>query len=261
MFETNKDDKRHEIQQLDKIGSTWGYNAGFFLGATTVGLLAGLILGAIAIFKHSKNKLLENQTAEVSKRAQNNKISLKDLEKLSVGEQIPYRECTRIAIFIDGLEQKIGSLKDGQQVGDRYVFTKTIDPNGVINYTVNDVKSKQIAASFDLDRNGKIAVQSRDKFETIVKLDEFVIEHADKVAVNINEDISLYAGEAEGAAILEREFKSVKTSIDTLNQVDLTRLATASESAQRGQKRSPTKFILLKLPTIKKVNDIQKIPY
>jgi hypothetical protein len=242
MFETNKDDKRHEIQQLDKIGSTWGYNAGFFLGATTVGLLAGLVLGAIAIFKHSKNKLLENQTAEVSKRAQNNKISLKDLEKLSVGEQIPDRECTRIAIFIDGLEQKIGSLKDGQQVGDRYVFTKTIDPNGVINYTVNDVKSKQIAASFDLDRNGKIVVQSRDKFEAIGKLDEFAIENADKVSVNINEDISLYAGEAEGAAILERELKSVETSIETLNRVNLTRLATDSESAQSQHIESQDKF-------------------
>jgi hypothetical protein len=232
MLETNKDDKRHEIQQLDKIGSTWGYNAGFFLGATTVGLLAGLVLGAIAILKYSKNGSIKNQTAAVNKRIQHNKISLKDLEKLSVGDRIPDRECTRIAIFIDGLEQKLGSLKDGQQVGDRYVFTKTIDPNGVINYTVTDVKSKQIAASFDLDRNGKLVVQSRDKFEAIVKLDEFASENADKISVNINEDISLYSGEVIQAGIVEQEVQLVKTSSESFDKIDLVRLATASESAQ-----------------------------
>ena len=221
MLETNKDDKRHEIAQLDKFGSKLGYNAGFFLGAVTVGLLAGLVLGGIAIVKYSKSKFIKNQTEKVNERIKHNKISLKDLDKLAVGEKISSQECTHIAMFVDGLEQKVGSLKDGQQVGNRYVFTKTIDPNGVINYTVQDAKFKQVAASFNLSRNGEITVQSRDKFKEIGDLNEFVIENADKVGVNLNDDLSLYTDEANRVEIIEREIQVAKTSIESGNQIDL----------------------------------------
>ena len=220
MFETNKDDKRHEIEQLDKFGSKLGYNAGFFLGAVTVGLIAGLILGAIAIVRHSENKSTKNQTEEISKGVQNNKISLKDLEKLSVGEKISSQECTRIEMFVDGLERKVGSLENGLQVGNRYVFTKTIDTNGTIDYAVKDTKSKQATTSFNLNRDGKITVRSRDKFNELGNLDKFVIENADKVGVNLTDDISLYTDEANQAEILEKEIQSTKISIESVERSD-----------------------------------------
>lgn len=224
MLETNKDDKRHEIQRLDKIGSTLGYNVGFFVSAISVGLVAGLILGAINIIKYCKNKSIQNQTKEVSQRAQNKKISLKELDKLSVGQKIPNEECTRIGLFIDGLERKLDSPLNEQQVGDKYTFTKNIDLNGVINYTVKNVKSKQIAASFNLNRHGEITAQSRDKLRELASLDEFVIDHADKVDVNLEQNMSWYEDEADRVENIEREIKSVKNSIELAKPSDSSEL-------------------------------------
>jgi hypothetical protein len=233
MFDTaNKHDKDREVEHLGKWASTVGYSMGFLAGASTVGLLAGLILGVYFILEHSKNEALKNQTQAVSKRVQNNQISLTDLDKIAGGERISNRECVHTAIFIDGLEQKLGCLKNGQKVGENYIFIKTIDPNGIINYRVEDSQTNQITASFDLDTNGQIALQSRHNTEAIAKLNEFVILNADKAAVNVNADISLYSDEAIQAGVVAQAIQSVETSMGFLNRVDLTRLATGSESAQ-----------------------------
>jgi hypothetical protein len=233
MFDTaNKHDKDREVEHLGKWASTVGYSMGFLAGASTVGLLAGLILGVYFILEHSKNEALKNQTQAVSKRVQNNQISLADLDKIAEGERISNRECVHTAIFIDGIEQKLGCLKNGQKVGDNYIFIKTIDPNGVINYRVEDSQTNQITASFDLDANGQIALQSRHNTEAIAKLNEFVILNADKAAVNVNADISLYSDEAIQAGVVAQEIQSIKTSMGFLNRVDLTQLATGDASAQ-----------------------------
>jgi hypothetical protein len=232
MLDTNKHDKDREVQQLGEWGEKTGYKLGFLAGATSFGLLAGLILGVIAIAKYSHNELIKKSTQAVSNRAQHNQISLKDLDQLSAGQPITNQECIHTAMFIDGLERKLGALSNGYQVGDNYTFTKTIDPTGVINYKVEDRQTNQIALSFDLDREGKISVQSRNNFEAMGKLNEFVILNADKASVNINDNISLYSDQASQAGIVEQEVKSVTTSIGLLNRVDLTRLATGAESAQ-----------------------------
>ena len=232
MLETNKHDKDREIQQISEWASRAGYGLGFLAGSAAFGLVFGVILGSFSILNHSRNEWLKNQTELVSKRSHQNQISLEDLENLSIGKPISNQEYIRTAIFIDELERQFGSLQAGQKVGDNYTFTKTIDPNGVINYNVEDSQTNRVALSFDLDRDGKIAVQSRHNVEAMKKLNEFVILTADKVSINVNENISLYSEETNQAKMLEQKLKSLKTSIETLNRVDLSRLATTSESAR-----------------------------
>lgn len=232
MLDTNKQDKDKEVQELGKWGEKVGYKLGFLAGAATFGLVFGVVLGALFILNYSKNEGLKNLTTSVSKRAQKNQISLKDLEKLSTGKRVSNQKCIRAAMFIDGLENKVGSLTDGKIVGKDFSFTKTIDPSGLINYKVENSKTNQVVLDFNLSQDGEIAIQSRNETEETSKLNEFIVSNADKVSVDIDEDMSLYSDETSQAAIVEQEVKSVKTSIEALNRIDLARLATSSESAQ-----------------------------
>ena len=166
MLETNKDDKTREIQQIDEWANKLGYNLGFWIGASLVGATAGLILGALAILRHSQNEAIQRKTAVVSERARLDKISIPDLDRLARGEKLSDTNYRQAAIFIDRLEQLTGALDRGRQIERDYIFYKSVAANGAINYTVRDSKSARTLLDFDVDRDGNIAVQMTQGADT-----------------------------------------------------------------------------------------------
>jgi hypothetical protein len=231
MLDTNKQDKEKQIQELEKWGTEAGYKLGFLAGAMTFGVVFGLILGAISILKHSKNELLENQTETVKKRAQTNQISLKDLEKLSSGKKISSQKYIKAAIFIDGLENKLGSL-DSKRVGNNFTFTKTVNPSGLVNYIVEN-KNNQVVLEFDLNQDGIIAAQSRNETKETSELDEFFSENASKISVDVDEEMGLYSYEISETEDLEQKIGSVKPFVQSLQRFKASQLATGSNAGQQ----------------------------
>lgn len=231
MLDTNKQDKEKQIQELEKWGTEAGYKLGFLAGAMTFGVVFGLILGAISILKHSKNELLENQTETVKKRAQTNQISLKDLEKLSSGKRILNKKYISAAIFIDKLENRVGSL-DSKRVGNNFTFTKTVDPSGLVNYMVEN-KNNQVVLEFDLNQDGMIAAQSRNETKETDKLDEFFSENASKISVDVDEEMDLYSYEISETEDLKQKVESIEPSVRSLKRFRASQLATGSNAGQQ----------------------------
>jgi hypothetical protein len=228
VLETNKDDKTREIQQIDDWAHKLGYNLGFWIGANLVGATAGLILGALSILKHSQNEAIQRKTAAISERARLDKISMPDLDRLAQGEKLSDTNYRQAAIFIDRLEQLTGSLDRGRQLERDYIFYKSVAPNGAINYTVRDSKSERTLLDFDVERDGKIAVQVTQGADAERQLMKFVNLASERLSLDLN----LLTDERERTSSLERDLASMAESIDRIESVDLERLATATAAEQ-----------------------------
>ncbi|AFY97151.1 hypothetical protein [Chamaesiphon minutus] len=245
MLETNKDDKTKEIQQIDDWAHKLGYNLGFWIGANLVGATAGLILGALSILKHSQNEAIQRETAAISERARLDKISMPDLDRLAQGEKLSDTNYRHAAIFIDRLEQLTGSLDRGRQLERDYIFYKSVTPNGAINYTVKDSKSERTLLDFDVDRDGKIAVQVTQGTDAERQLMKFVNLASERLSLDLN----LLTDERERMSSLERDLASFEDSIQSIDSVDLERLATAPavEQSQYIEDLEQTNDLLAKL--------------
>jgi hypothetical protein len=228
VLETNKDDKTREIQQIDDWAHKLGYNLGFWIGANLVGATAGLILGALSILKHSQNEAIQRETAAISDRARLDKISMPDLDRLAQGEKLSDTNYRHAAIFIDRLEQLTGGLDRGRQLERDYIFYKSVAPNGAINYTVRDSKSERTLLDFDVDRDGKIAVQVTQGTDAERQLMKFVNLASERLSLDLN----LLQDERERTSSLERDLASIEDSIQSIDSVDLERLATAPAAEQ-----------------------------
>jgi hypothetical protein len=228
MLETNKDDKTKEIQQIDDWAHKLGYNLGFWIGANVVGATAGLILGALSILKHSQNEAIQRETAVISERARLDKVSMPDLDRLAQGEKLSDTNYRRAAIFIDRLEQLAGSLDRGRQLERDYIFYKSVAPNGAINYTVRDSKSEQTLLDFDVDRDGNIAVQATRGADAERQLMKFVNLASERLSLDLN----LLQDERERTSRLEQDLASIEDSIQSIDSVDIERLATAPAAEQ-----------------------------
>jgi hypothetical protein len=228
MLETNKDDKTKEIQQIDEWAHKLGYNLGFWIGANLVGATAGLILGALSILKHSQNEAIQRETAAISERARLDKVSIPDLDRLAQGEKLSDTNHRNAAIFIDRLEQLTGSLDRGRQLERDYIFYKSVAPNGAINYTVRDSKSERTLLDFDVDRDGNIAVQATQGADAERQLMKFVNLASERLSLDLN----LLTDERERTSRLEQDLASIEDSIQSIDSVDLERLATAPAAEQ-----------------------------
>ncbi len=228
VLETNKDDKTREIQQIDDWAHKLGYNLGFWIGANLVGATAGLMLGALSILKHSQNEAIQRKTAAISERARLDKISMPDLDRLAQGEKLSDTNYRHAAIFIDRLEQLTGSLDRGRQLERDYIFYKSVAPNGAINYTVRDSKSERTLLDFDVDRDGNIAVQATQGTDAERQLMKFVNLASERLSLDLN----LLTDERERTSSLERDLASFEDSIQSIDSVDLERLATAPAAEQ-----------------------------
>jgi hypothetical protein len=228
MLETNKDEKTRELQEIDKWAHQVGYNLGFFAGATLVGSVLGVVLGAMAIIDRSQNDAIKRKTAVVSERARIDKLSLKDLDQLAQGEKLSDTNYRHTAILIDRLEQLTGNLDRGRQIEQDYVFYKSVAPTGAINYTVRDSKSERKLIDFDVDRNGNIAVQATQGADAEQQLMKFV----NLVSKRLSLDLNLLQDERERSSHLERDLASVKDSIQLIDSVDLEQLSTATTTEQ-----------------------------
>jgi hypothetical protein len=179
-------------RELDQMSQYWE-RIGFQVGSLGMGLAASIILGlgnmiagAIAAIRNTKNPVIKNQSNNAMTSSLNEQISAEDLEKLSKSQPLQNTRYLQIAKFIDRIEELAGSLEDGLQVGDNYIFSKSLQDSGEITYKVIDAKSKNIIADFNLDLDGNIKVIPTRRIPGAQdKLMSFVANVSEKIGLSL----------------------------------------------------------------------------
>jgi hypothetical protein len=183
------DSKSKELDQLahywERIGFQFG-NLGMGLAASIILGIGNMIAGAISAIKNTNNRVISNQSNNAMESALNDQISIKDFEKLSKSQPLENTRYLQTAKFIDRIEELAGSLKDGLQVGDNYIFSKSLQDSGEITYKVIDAKTQSVVADFNLDPDGNIKVTPTRKIPGAQdKLMSFVANVSEKIGLDL----------------------------------------------------------------------------
>jgi hypothetical protein len=183
------DSKSKELDQLahywERIGFQFG-NLGMGLAASIILGIGNMIAGAISAIKNTNNRVISNQSNNAMESALNDQISIKDFEKLSKSQPLENTRYLKTAKFIDRIEELAGSLKDGLQVGDNYIFSKSLQDSGEITYKVIDAKTQSVVADFNLDPDGNIKVTPTRKIPGAQdKLMSFVANVSEKIGLDL----------------------------------------------------------------------------
>ncbi len=231
MLETNKDDKHRDIEKVDEYWHKIGYKTGLL----ATGLLAGLIIGAVLAIRNTKNAIIGKQSEKALENAQTDKMSVQDLNSLSRSEKLADTEHRQIAIFIDRLEQVSGSLEQGRQVGEDYIFNKSVNESGQINYTVTDAKNNQQILDFNLDKDGKVSVQPIKKIAgSQARLMTFIKSTSNQINLDLEiNDLDAIEYEDVPTALtkLTKEAAEVQRLLETLKAIES--IHTTEEKLQR----------------------------
>jgi hypothetical protein len=183
------DSKSKELDQLahywERIGFQFG-NLGMGLAASIILGIGNMIAGAISAIKNTNNRVISNQSNNAMESALNDQISIKDFEKLSKSQPLENTQYLQTAKFIDRIEELAGSLKDGLQVGDNYIFSKSLQDSGEITYKVIDAKTQSVVVDFNLDPDGNIKVTPTRKIPGAQdKLMSFVANVSEKIGLDL----------------------------------------------------------------------------
>lgn len=226
LLTTNRDDKHREIEKIDNYWHKIGYHTTSLATGLVAGLILGtgrLIIGAVAALKNSANAIIKKQSDKALENATSDKLSIKDLEKLSRREKLGDANYRQIAIFVDRLEAVSGSLVEGRQVGEDYIFTKSVDRSGKISYLVTDAKSQQELVKFDLHQSGEVSIKKVAKSPD--KLMIFIKSTAQKISLNLElPDRHIIAERDLSSALfnLERSANELQQSLETLKTPEST---------------------------------------
>jgi hypothetical protein len=220
MLETNKDDKHRDIEKVDEYWHKIGYKTGLLV----TGLLAGLIVGAVLAIRNTKNAIIGKQSEKALASAQTDKMSIRELDSLSRSEKLADTEHRQIAIFIDRLEQVSGSLEQGRKVGEDYIFTKSVNESGLINYAVTDAKFNRQILNFNLDKDGKVSVQPIKKIAgSQARLITFIKSTSNQINLDLEiKDLVVIEYEDVPTALtkLAKEAAEVQRSLEILKTIE-----------------------------------------